>query len=196
MLSLNFNLKQIFRKSNNLINYNFNISRGAKRKTERTPVLPAENLINIVKNRSDPVILTDEYYPQWLLDELGHEKKLLNKFYQWEYISLMGKGIPNENQVIDVLRSGSKDRRTRKRLLFNYYSGKRPTKSGSRKNESDSQVMNYENYFTESEEEDGDISDNENDNEEDEEEGKDTKEANETKDGKEGKDGKESKEKK
>ena len=121
-LKININVSSVFStKSLSILNFKYEINKGAKRKSERTPVLPAENLINIAKSRQDPIILTDEYYPKWLHDELNPEKNLINTPFQLEYMALMGMGIPNENQVLDILQKCKRQNYLKKRIMKSFY---------------------------------------------------------------------------
>jgi hypothetical protein len=103
------NLLFSFGNSKNKINYfKEQICRGAKRKTERTPVLPCDSLINIIKSRQDPVILPDEYYPPWLLNIPS--KRVYNRANDFELGAYMGNRLPDPEIVpglfkfIDIAR--------------------------------------------------------------------------------------------
>lgn len=103
------NLAFLFKNNKNCINnFKEEICRGAKRKTERTPVLPCDSLINIIKTRQDPIILPDEYYPPWLLNLPS--KRVYNRVNDYEIGACMGTNMPDPELVpglfkfIDIAR--------------------------------------------------------------------------------------------
>ena len=88
--------------------YKINLIRGAKRKMERTPVLPSEHLTNLVKNRKDSVLLTDEYYPPWVLRQqcINHEPHV------YDFMAFVGHALPDPYDVpviVKTLKNANKE---------------------------------------------------------------------------------------
>lgn len=106
---------KFFNNTYALNNYKIFTSRGAKRKMERTPVQKTEHFINITKNRSDPIPLTDEYYPNWLLDI--ESRKYRPSHY--EFYAYAGVCLPEPEECITIFRNL---KRTKKK--YNFYVGR------------------------------------------------------------------------
>ena len=96
------------KKTTSINQYKFQISKGAKRKTERTPVQDCDHLLNIAKDRDDSVIVTDEYYPPWLLEMTYPDAQLNSSFDNWDFMALVGQDMPTEENIIDIMRSQKK----------------------------------------------------------------------------------------
>lgn len=78
------------------------ISRGAKRKTEKTAVEYSHHFINIAKEREDVVILPNEYYPPWLFDM--PRDRLFNDLPTYNYLAMTGQALhPDINNVRELL---------------------------------------------------------------------------------------------
>ncbi len=81
--------------------YKANIIKGAKRKMERTVVLPSEHLTNLVKNRKDSILLTDEFYPPWVLRQqcINHEPHV------YDFMAFVGHALPDPYDVPVIVKT-------------------------------------------------------------------------------------------
>ncbi len=97
-MSLFLKLKnQIF----NINTYNHYVCKGAKRKMERTQVLPTEHLINITKNRRDPYIISDDFYPPWVMR--NQDMQISPSHY--EFFAFTGQGLPEDYDCPSIFRT-------------------------------------------------------------------------------------------
>lgn len=164
-------------KRNNLVSYKYAYSLGAKRKMERTPVLDTEDTINIVKNRRDAILISDEYYPPWVL----RQQYSLLKPHDWEFLAFTGQLLPEAYDCPIIFRTLKKQRK-----LYNFESSIRAHKKEYRRDDKETETYTEEMddppEYVFDPEEDSDDEDEDEDWLEDEKESKESKESKEDKD--------------
>ena len=96
-------LSLLFRRSNLAFSPATAVSRAPKKKDKKgggggkggaAPV--SDDIVNIFKDRQDPVILPSEYYPNWLFENLGSQMSVQQRVEDFE----MGRFIPYGKEQI------------------------------------------------------------------------------------------------
>ena len=166
--SINSLSTSLFNDNKSINSYKIQFSRGAKRKMERTLVQKTEHMINIAKNRTDPTVLTDEFYPQWLNKM---DKRFLPEHY--DFYAYAGVTLPDPEDCITMFRSLKKNKKVINRALaVENFDSERAGKHLKKDEKEDEDEMYSSFEFEEDEllDTDEDISDFELDNGEKEEE--------------------------